>query len=238
MLLAIAALMTACNVDNKSASQSSNDYENYDKLFLTESTQKQKETKQNNDKESPANIARKIVQKLFDRNARFDMSTEKIDSTTVENRYKVTQKFNSSDNGKNQTYIFSVYVQYYGMYESADIDGWNYGNLEIKNLSTKETEHFDGSMKFNKIIYSGQIEAGGITLNIAEERMPSFIRIYTDKKLKKAQLKKIFKDLNSVYEQIQVSTTEHHERGDEYVTCMGNTIFDFTTGNVVLMDNW
>lgn len=149
------------------------------------------------------------------------------ETTMVENRYKILQKF--THNG--EQYVYKIYIQYNGG-EWSNRNNWSYGELTIENSSTGKQLRYDGSMKSEEKVSNGSISAGGIDFKIAE-KIGKTIRIYSNKKLSLGEIKKVVKDLYKQYDIIHFAVSPKIERGDEYCTYQMKMIFDYDKDNVI-----
>ena len=149
------------------------------------------------------------------------------ETTLVENRYKILQKFTH----KGEQYVYRIYIQYNGG-EWTNRDNWSYGELTIENSSTGKQLRYDGTMKSEEKVSSGMITAGGVDFKIAE-KIGTTIRIYSDKKLSLNEIKKVVKDLYKQYDIIHFAVYPRIERGDEYCTYQMKMIFDYDKDDVI-----
>lgn len=149
------------------------------------------------------------------------------ETTLVENRYKILQKFTHNK----EQYVYKIYIQYKGG-EWTNRDNWSYGELIIENSSTGKQVRYDGTMKSEERSSSGLITAGGIDFKIAE-KIGTTIRIYSNKKLSIKEIKKVVKDLYKQYDIIHFAVSPKIERGDEYCTYQMKMLFDYDKDEVI-----
>ena len=149
------------------------------------------------------------------------------ETTMVENRYKILQKFTHNRN----QYVYKIYIQYKGG-EWTNRSNWSYGELIIENSSTGKQVRYDGTMKSEERASSGMITAGGVDFKIAE-KIGSTIRICSDNKLSINEIKKVIKDLYKQYNIIHFAVSPKIERGDEYCTYQMKMIFDYDKDEVI-----
>lgn len=144
--------------------------------------------------------------------------------TLVENRYKILQRFDS-DLRDGNNFVYRIWVQKFP-------SGWEFGNLGIERAGGERVLTTNGRMKEMERKVGDKITAGGIDFTVAE-MSPKAIRIYTDQKLSRKQLKAAIIDLRLQYETIQFATSASHERGEEYAGWVGEMFFDYDANEII-----
>lgn len=177
--------------------------------------------------EDAISAAKDVIRAEFAKDAHFVDDECVAYGTDVPGRYRVEGRF-SSVSKDYSALVFGIYIQKFR-------SGWDYGRFMIQNA-------YDGSYLINK---SGRmkekdqkegigdvISAGGINFIVAEN-FTGGIRIYTEQKLSRAQLKAAIIALRTQYETIQFATTAKHERGDEYAGWLGDMFFDYDADEII-----
>ena len=171
--------------------------------------------------------AKYVIRDEFAKDARFVEDECIAYGTDVSGRYRVEGRFSSLSKDYSAL-VFGIYIQKFR-------SGWEYGNFMIKNAYDGEyLVQKKGRMKEmdQKEGVGDMISAGGINFTVAEN-FSNGIRIYTDQKLSRDQLKAAIIDLRPKYESIQFATTAKHERGDEYAGWMGDMFFDYDADEII-----
>lgn len=183
-------------------------------------------------KSGAINAAQSFIREEFAYNAEFMDEGTIVEKTSVPGRYKVIQKFTAENHPSNwSTFIYRIWVQKFE-------DGWEFGNLGVESVTGERVFTTNGNMKEREQNdgVGDKITVAGISFKIAEKK-PDAIRIYTPKKLSRAQLRDVTKELMDKYSTIQFATDAKHERGDEYASWTG--IFcDFDTNEVIGKDKF
>ena len=170
--------------------------------------------------------AQDFIRSEFAFDAEFQSKGTIIEKTQVADRYKVLQRFDSEiKDGHNM--VYRMWVQKFP-------SGWEYGNLGIEQAGGERVFTTNGRMKEmeQKDGIGDVISAGGVEFIIAEKK-PTVIRIYTDHKLSREQLRAAIVDLIDRYDSIQFATTANHERGDEYASWTADMFFDYDTDEII-----
>lgn len=171
--------------------------------------------------------AQRIVQSEYAYDAVFQEAGLIVEPTEVENRYKILQRFDSEiKDGYN--FVYRIWVQKFPT-------GWEFGNLGIERAGGERVLTTNGRMKEMELLegVGNTITAGGITFNIAEQKGSNVIRVYTDAKLSRSELRAAISDLMGEYEQIQFATSAKHERGDEYAGWLNDMFFDYEKDEIL-----
>lgn len=176
--------------------------------------------------------AQRFIREEFASNAEFVDEGTIVEETFVPGRYKVLQKFTAENHPSNWTsFIYRIWVQKFE-------DGWEFGNLRVESVTGENIFTTNGNMKEREQNdgVGDNLTVAGISFKIAEKK-PDAIRIYTPKKLSRAQLRAVTKELINQYSTIQFATDAKHERGDEYASWTG--IFcDFDTNEIIGKDKF
>lgn len=177
--------------------------------------------------ESAISAAKDVIRHEFSDDAHFVDDECVAYATDVPGRYRVEGRF-SSANKDYSSLVFGIYIQKFDT-------GWEYGHFIIqndydgeyvlrKNGNMKKMESEDG--------VGDIITAGGIDFTVAEKK-PRAVRIYTEHKLSRSQLKAAIVDLMPKYETIHFATTAKHERGEEYAGWLNDMFFDFEADEII-----
>lgn len=171
--------------------------------------------------------AKNVIRDEFAKDARFVEDECIAYGTDVPGRYRVEGRF-SSVSKDYSALVFGIYIQKFS-------SGWEYGNFMIQNSWDGEyLIQKKGRMKQmdQKEGIGDMITAGGINFTVAE-KFSGGVRIYTDEKLTREQLKAAIIDLRPQYETIQFATTANHERGDEYAGWLADMFFDYDSDEII-----
>lgn len=177
--------------------------------------------------EDAISAAKDVVRSEFANDARFVEDECIAYGTDVPGRYRVEGRFSSLSKDYSAL-VFGIYIQKFR-------SGWEYGNFMIQNgydgeyLIKKKGRMKDMDQKEG---VGDIITAGGIDFIVAEN-FSNGIRIYTDEKLSRDQLKAAIIDLLPQYETIQFATTASHERGDEYAGWLSEMFFDYDADEII-----
>lgn len=153
------------------------------------------------------------------------------------NRFKVLQKFTTKNAfGVTSEYIYKIFIQYHGG-EWEDVNNWDYGQLIIENTATEEQKIFNGNLKSKETKKNYITSYAGIVVTVVEQN-ENFIRFSTPKKLTKKEIKSIINKISSIWNNIQICVEPKTERGDEYVSYIEPTIFDYDNNLVIAFDKW
>lgn len=170
--------------------------------------------------------AQNFVRVHYASDAVFNSSQVSIETTEVDDRYKIMQRFDSEQrDGYN--FVYRIWLQKFPT-------GWEFGNLGIERAGGERVLTTNGRMKEMEQNYGigDKLSVAGIEFAIAEKK-PSVIRIYTDKKLTRGQLRSVVKELMSEYESIQFATAASHERGEEYASWTSDMFFDYDADEII-----
>lgn len=170
--------------------------------------------------------AQTFVRDLYASDAKFNNSQVSIEPTEVAGRYKIMQRFDSEQrDGYN--FVYRIWLQKFPA-------GWEFGNLGIERAGGERVLTTNGRMKEmeQKDGVGDKLSVAGIEFTIAEKK-PTVIRIYTDKKLSRGQLRSVIEQLMSEYESIQFATDASHERGDEYASWTSDMFFDYDADEII-----
>ncbi len=177
--------------------------------------------------------AQRFIREEFASNAEFVDEGTIVEETSVTGRYKVLQKFTAENHPSNWTsFIYRIWVQKFE-------DGWEFGNLGVESVTGERVFTTNGNMKER-----GQNDGVGDSLTVAgisfkiAEKSPDAIRIYTPKKLSRAQLRAVTKELMNQYSTIQFAIVAKHERGDEYASWSGGLFFDYDKDEIIRKDKF
>lgn len=171
--------------------------------------------------------AQQIIMDEYAPDANFVQDECEAYDTNVPGRYRVEGRFSTKEKDYSAL-VFSIYIQKF-------TSGWDYGNFKINNAwDGKSVLWKNGNMKKKEQTegVGNTITAGGVDFTVAE-LSPQAIRIYTDSKLSRDQLKAAILDLMDTYDTIQFGTADKHERGDEYASWTGNLFFDFDSDEII-----
>lgn len=181
-------------------------------------------------------MAQSYVKSNFAADANFrDLDYRGEESPVVANRYKVLQKFTATVDGREQDFIYRIWIQYYGG-EWEDKNNWDYGELTIENVGTGRQWRYDGGMKAKEKVTSGKSNVGGTEYSIVEAVAPNYIRICTPKRLKDSEIRTIATELGRQYDSIFFCTNDKKSRGEEYVNVQGDIVFDYRGGGIKNLD--
>lgn len=177
--------------------------------------------------------AQRFIRDKFASNAEFVDEGTIVEETSVPGRYKVLQKFTAEDHPSNwSTFIYRIWVQKFE-------DGWEFGNLGVESVTGERVFTTNGNMKEREQNdgVGDNLTVAGISFKIAEKK-PDAIRIYTPKKLSRAQLRAVTKELMNQYSTIQFAIDAKHERGDEYASWNGGLFFDYDKDEIIRKDKF
>jgi len=170
--------------------------------------------------------AQSFIRSQYAADAVFDGSQVTIEPTFVENRYKVMQRFDSEQrDGYN--FVYRIWVQKFPT-------GWEFGNLGIERAGGERVLTTNGRMKEIEQAdgMGDKLTAGGVEFTIVEKN-PTAIRISTQTKLDRKQLKAAIIELKTKYETIQFATSDKPQRGEEYASWTGNMFFDYDADEII-----
>lgn len=185
-------------------------------------------------KEGAISAAQTFIRQEFASNADFIEEGTIVEETDVPGRFKVLQQFTAEDHPSNWTkFTYRIWVQQF------DDGSWEFGNLGVESVTGERVFTTNGNMKEREQNdgVGDNLSVAGISFKIAEKKQDA-IRIYTSKKLSRAQLRAVTKELMNQYSTIQFATDAKHERGDEYASWIGNLFFDYDKDEIIRKDKF
>ena len=131
--------------------------------------------------------------------------------------------------GVTSEYVYKIWMAHTGG-DWTNQNTWSYSKLVIENTSTGEKQTFNGDNYSQKKTTSseknllGKID--GISCYVIEKTSAA-IRIKTNKKLTKEQIKKSIKDLNINVNTVMFNLPGKEKRGEEYGSYISGSVFYF-----------
>lgn len=183
-------------------------------------------------------IAGNFVERALGVNCNFESLNYNGEETSVNNRYKVLQKFSCNYEGVESEYVYRIYVQYFGG-DWADISNWAMGSLEVESVRTGKTFRFTGDMKkraesANSVNRKESID--GVAYSVFRTKN-NIIFISSDKRLPRTVITKLWEKYKS-YWSIRLHKSGKLAIGEEYIDIQDGTVIDFEANKWYDVKTW
>jgi len=176
--------------------------------------------------------AQRFVHSEYAADAVFDGSQVTIDQTSVENRYKIMQRFDSEQrDGYN--FIYRIWVQKFST-------GWEFGNLSIERAGGERVLTVNGRMKDmeqKEMTRTEESSADGVEYTIIKRNAPNYVRVYTPSRLERDDVLKVYNQLKDQYEQIQFSKSRNPE-DDDYLAILDDMVFEYDIDKITSLSKY
>lgn len=217
-IMAALCLMAACSPSNSSShGQDSSSIESSDVSTI---------------EEQALAAAQQFVHTEYASDAVFRQEGTIIEPTTVKDRFKVLQRFDS-DSRDGYNFVYRIWVQKFP-------SGWEFGNLGIERADGTNVLTTNGRMKKIERQNMTQQEsstAGGVDYTIIKRNAPNYVRVYTAKRLTRNDVLTIYNQLKTDYEIVQFSTSRNPD-DDDYMAIQFGSVYEYDKDKITKLADY
>ena len=171
--------------------------------------------------EQALSAAQQFVQSEYAPDADFIQDGTVIEPTSVADRYKILQRFDS-DSHYGHKFVYRIWVQKFST-------GWEFGNLAIDRVGGGNVLTTDGRMKDmerQNMTRQESSSAGGVDFTIIKRNAPNYVRVYTEKRLNRDDVLAVYNQLKTDYEIVQFSISPNPE-DDDYMAIQYGSVYEY-----------
>lgn len=176
--------------------------------------------------------AQAVVREKYASDAEFDNEKLKVEKTEVRNRFKVVQRFDS-DIRDGRFFVYRIWVQKFG-------SEWEYGTLEIEDVSGNKVHFSKGEMKereLDEMLSPKTGSTGNVDYIIIKQNEPNYVRVYTPERLSRDEVLEIYNQLKNKYETIYYSKSTDPD-DEEYMTILNGLVCEHDIDKVTKLADY
>lgn len=176
--------------------------------------------------------AQDFIRIAFAPDAVFQSAGTIVEPTSVPDRYKVLQRFDSEDqDGYN--FVYRIWVQKF-------TTGWEYGNLAIERAGGENVLNTNGRMKEverQNMTRQETSSSGDIEFTIIKRSAPNYVRVYTPNRLKRDDVLAVYNQLKNEYEIVQFSTSSNPD-DDDYMAIQYGSVYEYDKDKITKLADY
>lgn len=176
--------------------------------------------------------AQRFIKKEYAYDADFHERETIIQATAVENRYKIMQRFDSKSRDEHNL-VYRIWVQKFP-------SGWEFGNLGIERKGGTRLYTTNGRMKEMERKAATRTEdcvAGDVKYTIIKRNAPNYVIVYTESRLTRDKILRVFNQLKDDYESVRFSTSRNPENED-YLAIQSGLVFEYDIDKITKLENY
>lgn len=183
-------------------------------------------------KDAAPEIARAFVKQKFASDCKFENDVV-LENTMVDNRYQVMQKFKSSKQGVELTYVYKIFIQYFDG-DVNEVSSWDFNQLTVEEVNNGEQTYFRGNLdsRIKKTVGIGStVEFANVEFKIIDVRIGTSLAFSHKGKLTRKQIAEALKEMHNTYNYEVYHIYHDYNLKEDYIQwqASGNltAVFDF-----------